>query len=221
MKYEKILIGLLCAFVAWNSYTIFEKDNNNNTAILVLDERIVNTEDSIKNILNYIKDDSHQIKNQLRTEIASLGLELNSHKHKPVYVEIEKEVVIENEELPIEEKELEIEEVVNTSSEELIVSTVDNTATTEVVKKTTSAMPMVVSCPKVHNRLGRYIENTRISRDYTFIIDYDVKNKQVTNVEFSKSLPNSLQRAMIRYLNSFQMYGDTGGCSLSIKILKN
>ena len=221
MKLEQIIIVLLCAFVAWNSYTIFEKDNNNDTAMLVLDERIVNTEDSIKSLINYIENDRHKIKNQLRTEIASLGLELNSHKHKPVYVEIEKEVVIENEELPIKEKELEIEEVVNTSSEELIVSTIDDTTTTEVVKKTTSAMPMVVSCPKVHNRLGQYIENTRISRNYTFIIDYDVKNKQVTNVEFSKSLPNSLQRAMIRYLNSFQMYGDTGGCSLSIKILKN
>ena len=81
--------------------------------------------------------------------------------------------------------------------------------------------PVVVSCPKVNNRLGRYIENIRINRDYKFIIDYDVKDNQVTNVEFSTGLPSTLQRAMIKYLNSFQMYGDTTGCSLSIKILEN
>ena len=56
---------------------------------------------------------------------------------------------------------------------------------------------------------------------YKIIIDYDVKDKQVTNVEFSTRLPSTLQRAMIKYLNSFQMYGDTTGCSLSIKILEN
>ena len=212
MKLEQIVIVLLCAFVAWNSYTIFEKDNNNDTAMLVLDERIVNTEDSIKSLINYIENDRHKIKNQLRTEIASLGLELNSHKHKPVYIEIEKESVIQNEELPIQEEEVEN------------VPTVDDTPTTELVKEITSVTPVtpvIVSCPKVHNRLGRYIEKVRISKDYKFIINYDVKNDKVTNVEFSKTLSSNLQRAMIRYLNSFQIYGDVGGCSISITILEN
>ena len=38
MKIEKILIVLLCALVAWNSYTIFEKVNSKDSAFLVLDE---------------------------------------------------------------------------------------------------------------------------------------------------------------------------------------
>ena len=75
-----------------------------------------------------------------------------------------------------------------------------------------------------------YLENKKIIGHNTDIVgfelslrhlNYDVKDKQVTNVEFSTGLPSTLQRAMIKYLNSFQMYGDTTGCSLSIKILEN
>ena len=222
MKIEKILIVLLCALVAWNSYTIFEKDNSKDTALLVLDERIVNAEDSIKSIINYIENDRWQIKNELKEELTSLGLALNSHEHQPIYIEVEKEVVVSEEEIPIIEKEVEVEveEVIDTPLES-IVPIVDDI----IIEETTPVTPVtpvtVVACPKVHNRLGRYIENVRITRDYQFIISYDVKDNQVANVDFSRNLPSNLKRALTKYLNSFQMYGNASGCTLSIKILEN
>ena len=221
MKIKEIIIFLLCALVAWNSYTIFEKDNSKDTALLVLDERIVNAEDSIKSIINYIENDRWQIKNELKEELTSLGLALNSHEHQPIYIEVEKEVVVSEEEIPILEKEVEVKEVIDNAPLESIVPIVDDI----IIEETTPVTPVtpvtVVACPKVHNRLGRYIENVRITRDYQFIISYDVKDNQVANVDFSRNLPSNLKRALTKYLNSFQMYGNASGCTLSIKILEN
>ena len=218
MKIKEIIIFLLCALVAWNSYTIFEKDNSKDTALLVLDERIVNAEDSIKSIINYIENDRWQIKNELKEELTSLGLALSSHEHQPIYIEVEKEVVVSEEEIPILEKEVEVKEVIDNAPLESIVPIVDDI----IIEETTPVTPVtVVACPKVHNRLGRYIENVRITRDYQFIISYDVKDNQVANVDFSRNLPSNLKRALTKYLNSFQMYGNASGCTLSIKILEN
>ena len=218
MKIKEIIIFLLCALVAWNSYTIFEKDNSKDTALLVLDERIVNAEDSIKSIINYIENDRWQIKNELKEELTSLSLALSSHEHQPIYIEVEKEVVVSEEEIPILEKEVEVKEVIDNAPLESIVPIVDDI----IIEETTPVTPVtVVACPKVHNRLGRYIENVRITRDYQFIISYDVKDNQVANVDFSRNLPSNLKRALTKYLNSFQMYGNASGCTLSIKILEN
>ena len=218
MKIKEIIIFLLCALVAWNSYTIFEKDNSKDTALLVLDERIVNAEDSIKSIINYIENDRWQIKNELKEEQTSLSLALSSHEHQPIYIEVEKEVVVSEEEIPIIEKEVEVKEVIDNAPLESIVPIVDDI----IIEETTPVTPVtVVACPKVHNRLGRYIENVRITRDYQFIISYDVKDNQVANVDFSRNLPSNLKRALTKYLNSFQMYGNASGCTLSIKILEN
>ena len=221
MKIKEIIIFLLCALVAWNSYTIFEKDNSKDTALLVLDERIVNAEDSIKSIINYIENDRWQIKNELKEELTSLSLALSSHEHQPIYIEVEKEVVVSEEEIPILEKEAEVKEVIDNAPLESIVPIVDDI----IIEETTPVTPVtpvtVVACPKVHNRLGRYIENVRITRDYQFIISYDVKDNQVANVDFSRNLPSNLKRALTKYLNSFQMYGNASGCTLSIKILEN
>ena len=221
MKIKEIIIFLLCALVAWNSYTIFEKENSKDTALLVLDERIVNAEDSIKSIINYIENDRWQIKNELKEELTSLSLALSSHEHQPIYIEVEKEVVVSEEEIPILEKEVEVKEVIDNAPLESIVPIVDDI----IIEETTPVTPVtpvtVVACPKVHNRLGRYIENVRITRDYQFIISYDVKDNQVANVDFSRNLPSNLKRALTKYLNSFQMYGNASGCTLSIKILEN
>ena len=221
MKIKEIIIFLLCALVAWNSYTIFEKDNSKDTALLVLDERIVNAEDSIKSIINYIENDRWQIKNELKEELTSLSLALSSHEHQPIYIEVEKEVVVSEEEIPILEKEVEVKEVIDNAPLESIVPIVDDI----IIEETTPVTPVtpvtVVAFPKVHNRLGRYIENVRITRDYQFIISYDVKDNQVANVDFSRNLPSNLKRALTKYLNSFQMYGNASGCTLSIKILEN
>ena len=221
MKIKEIIIFLLCALVAWNSYTIFEKDNSKDTALLVLDERIVNAEDSIKSIINYIENDRWQIKNELKEELTSLSLALSSHEHQPIYIEVEKEVVVSEEEIPILEKEAEVKEVIDNAPLESLVPIVDDI----IIEETTPVTPVtpvtVVACPKVHNRLGRYIENVRITRDYQFIISYDVKDNQVANVDFSRNLPSNLKRALTKYLNSFQMYGNASGCTLSIKILEN
>ena len=97
-----------------------------------------------------------------------------------------------------------------------------------VMKEFTITVPCTIhykvveaQCPKASKNLGDYINKVRIIRDYKFKISYDVINNSISNVEFSRSLPSNLQRAMIKYLNSFTIYGDTTGCNVSIKILEN
>ena len=229
MKIERIFIVLLLVLFGINFYTNAKEYQRFDTALIVLDERIGRAEDNVNNVIDYVKNttlDISAVELRLMEEISksnSLQQRLidmfTGHIHEPVFIEEE----ISN--LKEEEETNETLERIYDPVSQLHIPTIASIPVDplpviiqEVIEATP---PVVVSCPKVHNRLGRYIENNRIKRDYKFIIDYDVKDKQVTNVEFSTRLPSTLQRAMIKYLNSFQMYGDTTGCSLSIKILEN
>ena len=232
MKIERIFIVLLVVLFGINFYTTAKEVQRFDTALIVLDERIVRAEDNIKNVIDYINNtvtDVNTIEVSLMEEISKfkslqqrMGDILTRHIHEPIYIEAEEKI--------IEEETNETLERIYDPETQLHIPTVTSIpvdptpidSTFETIKEVSVVPPpVVVACPKVHNRLGRYIENIRIKRDYKFIIDYDVKDKQVTNVEFSTNLPSTLQRAMIKYLNSFQMYGDTTGCSLSIKILED
>ena len=233
MKIERIFIVLLLVLFGINFYTDAKEYQRFDTALTVLDERIGRSEDNVTNVIDYINNtvtDASTREVRLMDEISkSKFLQqrmidmFTGHIHEPVFIEAEEEEIIE------EETNETLERIYDPVSQLHIPTVasipVDPTpvdSTLETIKEVSVVPPpVVVACPKVNNRLGRYIENIRINRDYSFLINYDVKDNQVTNVEFSTGLPSTLQRAMIKYLNSFQMYGDTTGCSLSIKILEN
>ena len=231
MKIERIFIVLLLVLFGINFYTTAKEVQRFDTALVVLDERVGRSEDTVRTVSDYVKNtatDISEVELRLMEEISkSKSLQqrmidmFTGHIHEPVFIE---------EEEGIEEETNETLERIYDPVTQLHIPTISSIPvdpievepTIETMEEVIEAIPpVVVSCPKVNNRLGRYIENIRINRDYKFIIDYDVKDNQVTNVEFSTGLPSTLQRAMIKYLNSFQMYGDTTGCSLSIKILEN
>ena len=233
MKIERIFIVLLLVLFGINFYTDAKEYQRFDTALTVLDERIGKAEDNVNNVIDYVKNtatDINAVELRLMEEISkSKSLQqrmidmFTGHIHEPVFIEAEEEEIIE------EETNETLERIYDPVSQlhiptvaSIPVDPIEVEPTVETIKEVSVVPPpVVVACPKVNNRLGRYIENIRINRDYSFLINYDVKDKQVTNVEFSTGLPSTLQRAMIKYLNSFQMYGDTTGCSLSIKILEN
>jgi len=233
MKIERIFIVLLLVLFGINFYTDAKEYQRFDTALIVLDERIGKAEDNVNNVIDYMKNtatDINAVELRLMEEISkSKSLQqrmidmFTGHIHEPVFIETEEEEIIE------EETNETLERIYDPVSQlhiptvaSIPVDPIEVEPTVETIKEVSVVPPpVVVACPKVNNRLGRYIENIRINRDYSFLINYDVKDKQVTNVEFSTGLPSTLQRAMIKYLNSFQMYGDTTGCSLSIKILEN
>ena len=233
MKIERIFIILLLVLFGINFYTTAKEVQRFDTALIVLDERIGKAEDNVNNVIDYVDNtvtDVSAVELRLMEEISkSKSLQqrmidmFTGHIHEPVFIEAEEEEIIE------EETNETLERIYDPVSQlhiptvaSIPVDPIEVEPTVETIKEASVVPPpVVIACPKVNNRLGRYIENIRINRDYSFLINYDVKDKQVTNVEFSTGLPSTLQRAMIKYLNSFQMYGDTTGCSLSIKILED
>ena len=232
MKIERIFIVLLLVLFGINFYTFSKEVQRFDTALIVLDERVGRIEDNVSNVIDYINNtvtDLNEVEGRLMDEISqSKSLQqrmidmFTGHIHEPVFIEEEEEIIEEETNETLERIYDPVTQLHVPTVASIPVDPIEVEPTIETMEEVIEAIPpVVVSCPKVNNRLGRYIENIRINRDYKFIIDYDVKDNQVTNVEFSTNLPSTLQRAMIKYLNSFQMYGDTTGCSLSIKILEN
>ena len=231
MKIERIFIVLLLVLFGINFYTTAKEVQRFDTALVVLDERVGRSEDTVRTVSDYVKNtatDISEVELRLMEEISkSKSLQqrmidmFTGHIHEPVFIE-EEEIIEEETNETLERIYDPVTQLHIPTISSIPVDPIEVEPTIETMEEVIEAIPpVVVSCPKVNNRLGRYIENIRINRDYKFIIDYDVKDNQVTNVEFSTGLPSTLQRAMIKYLNSFQMYGDTTGCSLSIKILEN
>ena len=227
MKIERIFIILLVVLFGINFYTDAKEYQRFDTSLIVLDERIGRSEDNINNVIDYIDNtvtDVSTVEVRLMDEISkSKSLQqrmidmFTGHVHEPVYIEAEEETNETLERIYDPVSQLHIPTVASIPVDPTpVASTLETMEEVSVVPP-----PVVVACPKVNNRLGRYIEKIRINKDYKFLIEYDVKDNQVTNVEFSTGLPSPLQRAMIKYLNSFQMYGNTTGCSLSIKILED
>ena len=232
MKIERIFIVLLLVLFGINFYTDAKEYQRFDTALTVLDERIGKAEDNVNNVIDYMKNtatDINAVELRLLEEISkSKSLQqrmldmFTGHIHEPVFIEAEEEIIEEETNETLERIYDPVSQLHIPSVASIPVDPIEVEPTVETIKEVSVVpSPVVVACPKVNNRLGRYIENIRINKDYKFLIEYDVKDKQVTNVEFSTGLPSTLQRAMIKYLNSFQMYGDTTGCSLSIKILEN
>ena len=94
----------------------------------------------------------------------------------------------------------------------------------EVVKPNKEYAPVpnkvTASCPRPRQNLGKYIANINLRKDYSFVVKYDVENKSIVNVTYTRTLPASLKRAIEKYLNSFSLTQDKQGCRLPIKLLK-
>jgi len=232
MKIERIFIILLLVLFGINFYTNAKEYQRFDTSLIVLDERIGRSEDNINNVIDYIDNtvtDVSTVEVRLMDEISkSKSLQqrmidmFTGHIHEPVYIEAEEEILEEETNETLERIYDPVSQLHIPSVASIPVDPTPVASTLETMEEVSVVPPpVVVACPKVNNRLGRYIEKIRINKDYKFLIEYDVKDNQVTNVEFSTGLPSTLQRAMIKYLNSFQMYGNTTGCSLSIKILED
>ena len=94
----------------------------------------------------------------------------------------------------------------------------------EVVKPNKEYAPVpnkvTASCPRPRQNLGKYIANINLRKDYSFVVKYDVENKSIVNVTYTRTLPASLKRAIEKYLSSFSLTQDKQGCRLPIKLLK-
>lgn len=94
----------------------------------------------------------------------------------------------------------------------------------EVVKPNKEYAPVpnkvIASCPQPRQTLGKYIANINLRKDYSFVVKYDVENKSIINVTYTRNLPASLKRAVEKYLSSFSLTQDKQGCRLPIKLLK-
>lgn len=89
----------------------------------------------------------------------------------------------------------------------------------ERVAITKTPNKVIASCPRPRQNLGKYITNIDLRKNYSFVIQYDVEDKEIKNITFTKNLPVKLQLAMKRYLNSFSLTEDKQGCKLPIKLL--
>ena len=94
----------------------------------------------------------------------------------------------------------------------------------EVVKPNKEYAPVpnkvTASCPRPRQNLGKYIANINLRKNYSFVVKYDVENKSIVNVTYTRTLPASLKRAIEKYLSSFSLTQDKQGCRLPIKLLK-
>jgi len=90
------------------------------------------------------------------------------------------------------------------------------------IKRDNAPVPVkvIASCPRPTQNLGKFINNISLRKDYSFVVSYDIKDRQINNVEFNKTVPLKLQKAIEKYLNSFTLKQDKEGCRIPIKLLK-
>jgi len=209
MKIVTTLIALLTLVVGTNIFIRVQEQDRLDTALLLLDERINSNQTTITNIEDYIVDtalDFEKMQYIMMDNIKDVATSLEKHEHAPVY--------IEKPEVPVVKITTEPEPVIKDD-------VLERTYNPETQLHVPNLPRPVVSCPQTNNRLGKFIEDVPLRRDYKFLVTYDIFNDTVSNVRFDKKLPSKLKTAMIKYINSFTIKGDVKNCKLSIKVLEN
>tara|TARA_R100001443_G_scaffold117281_1_gene141073 strand:- start:431 stop:1048 length:618 start_codon:yes stop_codon:yes gene_type:complete len=205
MKIVTTLITLLTLVVGTNIFFRIQDQDRLDTALILLDERISSNTTTIEKVEEYIVDTSmtfEDIQYVMMDNIKDVATALENHKHKPVYVEVPS-VKIKEQPKPVKE--------------EILERTYDHETKLHV-----PSLPVpVVVCPKANNKLGNFIEDVALRRDYKFLVTYDILDNKLDNVRFDKKIPSKLKSAMIKYINSFTVNGDVKDCKLSIKVLEN
>tara|TARA_B100000900_G_scaffold379613_1_gene364667 strand:+ start:3918 stop:4535 length:618 start_codon:yes stop_codon:yes gene_type:complete len=205
MKIVTTLIALLTLVVGTNIFLNVQEQDRLETALVLLDSRINSNKTTIENIEDYIVDvgmDFETMNFIMMDNIKDVATALEKHKHEPVYIEVPS-VKIKEQPKPVKEEILE------------------RTYDPETKLHIPSLPVPVVVCPKANNKLGKFIKDVSLRRDYKFIINYDILNNKIDNVRFDKKIPSKLKSAMINYINSFTINGDVTNCKLSIKVLEN
>ncbi len=205
MKIVTTLIALLTLVVGTNIFLNVQEQDRLETALVLLDSRINSNKTTIENIEDYIVDvgmDFETMNFIMMDNIKDVATALEKHKHEPVYIEVPS-VKIKEQPKPVKEEILE------------------RTYYPETKLHIPSLPVPVVVCPKANNKLGKFIKDVSLRRDYKFIINYDILNNKIDNVRFDKKIPSKLKSAMINYINSFTINGDVTNCKLSIKVLEN
>lgn len=205
MKIVTTLIALLTLVIGTNIFIRVQDQDRIDTALLLLDERINSNATIISNIEEYIVDTSMTFENMqyiMMDNIKDVATALEKHEHEPIYIEAPS-VEIKDKPEPIED--------------EILERTYD-----PVTQLHVPSLPVpVVVCPKANNKLGKFIEDVSLRRDYKFLVTYDILDNKLNNVRFDKKIPSKLKSAMIQYINSFTVNGDVKDCKLSIKVLEN
>ena len=220
MKIATTLICLLAIAVGINVYSSHTERDRLETALRLLDARISENSTSIEEVEDYIVDSTIELERMhyiMMDNIRDVGKSLNSHEHEPVYIEVPEvpavEITTKPEPKPEPVEEPTLERVYDEETQlHTPVFTVEKEV--EVVKET-------FSCPKANSRLGKYIEDISIRKDYEFVATYDVVDSSIDNIRFDKTLPNSLKFAVSRYIKSLTARGNKADCKISIKVLEN
>ena len=217
MKIATTLIVLLSILTGINMYSSFTERDRLETALRLLDARIHVNATTIEEIEEYIVDtniDNERLYHIVLDNIKGIALAIDKHEHEPVY--------IETQEVPAVKITTDPEPVVE---EPILERLYDEETQLHVpsfpVKKETDWVTEQSSCPKSNNRLGQFIEDVNIRKDYEFVATYDVVNSSIDNIRFDKTLPNNLKFAVSRFIKTFQPSGDKVDCKIMIKVLEN
>jgi len=206
MKIVTTLITLLTLVVGTNIFIRVQEQDRLDTALVLLDTRISSNKTTLENIEEYIVDvgiDFEQMQYIMMDNIKDVATALDKHEHAPVY--------IEKPEVPVVK--------ITTEPKELFI--MERTYDPETQLHVPSIPTPIVTCPKTNNKLGKFIANVSLQRDYKFLVEYDIVNNKVDNLRFDKKIPSKLKSAVIQYINSFTSNGDVTDCKLSIKVLEN
>ena len=145
-KLDIVIIAVILIGIVINSYLLSQQNNQQETALILLDERInanrneLNTKlDKVNDVALYNREDIRSLEDHVNTELTDILLTLDTHEHDPIY--IKEEIVIE----PLIEEEI-IEEVMeNVYTYEVDVDNYQNDINnfTETLKKTLQISPEV------------------------------------------------------------------------------
>ena len=217
MKIATTLIFILALAVGVNIYSSHTERDRLETALRLLDARISDNSSKLDEVEEYIVDTTVTFENMqyiMMDNIKDVATALENHKHEPVYIEAP--------EVPAVEITTEPEPVVEESILERLYDEETQLHVPSLpVEEETDWVAEQSSCPKANNKLGQFIDDINIRKDYKFVATYDVVNSSIDNIRFDKTLPNNLKFAVSRFIRTFQPLGDKVNCKIIIKVLEN
>tara|TARA_R100000700_G_C3156717_1_gene133798 strand:- start:363 stop:1022 length:660 start_codon:yes stop_codon:yes gene_type:complete len=219
MKIVTTLICLLAIAVGINIYSSHTERDRLETALSLLDARISNNTSTLEKVEDYMVDTSMTFEDMqyiMMDNIKDVATALENHEHAPVYVEVPAVPEVPSVEITTKTEPVEEETLTRIYDEETQLH-----VPSFPVEEKTDWVAEQSSCPKANNRLGQFINDVSIRKDYEFVATYDVVNSSIDNIRFDKTLPNNLKFAVSKFIRTFQPSGDKLNCKIIIKVLEN
>jgi len=219
MKIQNIFIGVLFLLLGYSGYQniVFIDEQKKDSKNLI--KRIIKAETNIDNMIDHINNDAVdmlEIEKNLLLEIENLNGRITEHEHE--VIEIEKEIFKPT--IPVQPVES-TEPVEPVETLERTYNEATGLHVPVFVEQVPEARISTASCPRPHNNLLPYINNIDLRRNYQFRVNYNVKDNEIVDINYSRSLPSKLKGAINNYLNSFETTGDVTGCYVPIKLLRS